>query len=219
VARTRKSKPALFNWPLPSVVSRGDCCEPSLGPYFEPVERLQAFIGLGSNLGDREWHLQQALAQLQHRGVRLRRASSLYESGPVGPVSDQPSFLNAVVDIEADGDARQLLQTCMSVERALGRQRTIRKGPRCIDLDLLMVGAQVACWPELVLPHPALTERAFVLLPLLELEPRLTDPRDGRPLARYVAHVTANQAIQRRGAPSWPNLPDRMDTAAPLDTC
>jgi len=162
--------------------------------------KRRAFIGLGSNLGERLGQLRAAVAALAERGLPPRRASSVYESAPHGPVRDQPAFLNAVVEVESELAPRELLQRCQEIEAALGREHTVLvKGPRAIDLDLLLVEELVASWPELVLPHPELTRRAFVLVPLLELEPGLCDPRTGRPLAEQLEGLAATQALRRAG--------------------
>jgi 2-amino-4-hydroxy-6-hydroxymethyldihydropteridine diphosphokinase len=142
-----------------------------------------AYVGLGSNLGDREATLREAvrlLAELD--GVEVRAVSSLRETDPVGKL-DQPRFVNAAVALETSLPARELLDRLLEVERALGRDRSVeeRWGPRTIDLDLLLYGEETIDVPGLQVPHPRLAERAFVLEPLLELAPELRLP-DGRPL-------------------------------------
>lgn len=130
----------------------------------------RAYLGLGSNLGDRLEHLRRAVARLGERGVRVLRSSRVYETEPVGgpPQSD---YLNAVVEVEADGSARDLLTSCLAVEDALGRERAERWGPRVIDIDVLTFGYQAIDEPGLRVPHPRMHERAFVLIPLLDLDP------------------------------------------------
>lgn len=155
------------------------------------------YVGLGSNLGDREALLARALAGLARRGVHVRRVSSVYESEPVGPVREQPAFYNAVAEVETELSPRAALRACLDVEQELGRERRVPQGPRNIDLDLLLADDLVACWPELQLPHPALTLRAFVLRPLLELRPDLADPRDGTLLATHLARVESTQVLRR----------------------
>ena len=132
-----------------------------------------AYLGLGSNLGDRFEHLRRALELLRERGVRVLRSSRVYETEPVGGPA-QPDYLNAVVEVEIDGTARDLLRACLAVEEALGRVRTERWGPRVIDVDVLSFGEEAIDDPDLQVPHPRMHERAFVLVPLLELDP---DPR------------------------------------------
>jgi 2-amino-4-hydroxy-6-hydroxymethyldihydropteridine diphosphokinase len=137
-----------------------------------------AYIGLGSNLGDREGTMRAAAARLEELGrVRL---SSVRETEPVGMV-DQPRFLNAVAELDTELGARELLERLLATERELGRERRPgdRWGPRTIDLDLLLYGNETIDEPGLQVPHPRLAERRFVLEPLAELDPGLTLP-DGR---------------------------------------
>ena len=140
-------------------------------------------MGLGSNLGDREATLREALARLgEEEGVSVLAVSSFRETEPVGKV-DQPNFVNAAAALETSLEARELLDRLLEVERGLGRDRGAeeRWGPRTIDLDLLLFGEETIAEPGLTVPHPRLAERAFVLEPLLELDPDLTLP-DGRRL-------------------------------------
>jgi 2-amino-4-hydroxy-6-hydroxymethyldihydropteridine diphosphokinase len=129
----------------------------------------RAFVGLGSNLGDRLQNLQASLPLLEERGIRILRSSRVYETDPVGG-PPQPDYLNAVVEVETDRSARELLDACLEVEGALGRVRAERWGPRVIDLDILTFGSEVIDDPNLQLPHPRMHERGFVLVPLLELD-------------------------------------------------
>lgn len=134
---------------------------------------MRAFVGLGSNLGDRLANLQSAVDRLTATpGIAVVRSSRIYETAPVGP--PQPDYLNAVVEVSSRLSPRILLAACASVERGLGRVRTERWGPRTIDLDLLVYGDEEIDEPDLQVPHPRMHERAFVLIPLLELE---ADPR------------------------------------------
>lgn len=137
-----------------------------------------AFVGLGSNLGDRLANLRRAVELLRERGVSVLRSSRVYETDPVGG-PEQPDYLNAVVEVEVDGTARELLDACLAVEEEMGRVRDERWGPRTIDLDLLTFGEEEIEEPGLQVPHPRMHERAFVLAPLLELtaDPRLPGGR------------------------------------------
>jgi len=129
----------------------------------------QAFIGAGANLGDRCAMLRAAVARLRAApGVKVLACSTVYETDPVGPL-DQPAFLNAVVGIETSLSPEELLATLLEVERSLGRVRTIRWGPRTIDLDLLVFEGERRATESLHLPHPRTLERAFVTVPLREL--------------------------------------------------
>jgi 2-amino-4-hydroxy-6-hydroxymethyldihydropteridine diphosphokinase len=132
----------------------------------------RAFLGLGSNLGDRLDNLQRALRFLEDRGARVLRSSRVYETDPVGG-PPQPDYLNAVVEVETGGTARDLLNMCLETERAMGRIREERWGPRVIDVDVLTFGTEEIDEPDLQVPHARMHERGFVLIPLLELE---TDP-------------------------------------------
>ena len=142
-----------------------------------------AYIGLGSNLGEREATLREALARLgEVEGIEVVAVSSFRETDPVGVV-DQPRFVNAAAALETVLGPRELLERLLEVERGLGRDRSReeRWGPRTIDLDLLLYGEETVAEVGLEVPHPRLAERAFVLDPLLELDPGLRLP-DGRPL-------------------------------------
>jgi 2-amino-4-hydroxy-6-hydroxymethyldihydropteridine diphosphokinase len=128
----------------------------------------RAFLGLGSNLGDRLPNLQRAVDLLAATpGIAVVRSSRVYETTPIGP--PQPDFLNAVVEVETALEPGDLLAACSDVERELHRVRGIHWGPRTIDVDLLTYGDRVVETNELIVPHPRMHERAFVLVPLLEL--------------------------------------------------
>jgi 2-amino-4-hydroxy-6-hydroxymethyldihydropteridine diphosphokinase len=130
-----------------------------------------AFLGLGSNLGDRLTNLQGAVDLLQHEpGLRVTASSRVWETVPVGG-PPQPDYLNAVIRIETDLSARDLLDAAHRVEARLGRVRKERWGARSIDIDLLLFDEEEIDEGDLIVPHPRLQERAFVLLPLLELAP------------------------------------------------
>ena len=135
------------------------------------------YIGLGSNLGDREATLRRALARLNAwRGITVDAVSRFRETDPVG-YTDQPRFVNAVAAVETDLEPRALLDALLAIERAMGRTREgPRFGPRTIDLDLLIYEDRVVDEPGLRVPHPRLHERAFVLEPLAELAPGLQVP-------------------------------------------
>ena len=144
---------------------------------------MRAYVGLGSNLGEREATLREALARLgEVEGIEVVAVSSFRETDPVGVV-DQPRFVNAAAALETALGPRELLEKLLEVERGLGRDRSReeRWGPRTIDLDLLLYGEETVAEVGLEVPHPRLAERAFVLEPLHELDPGLRLP-DGRPL-------------------------------------
>ncbi len=135
-----------------------------------PVRR--AFIGLGSNLGDRLAALRQALAQLEEGGDVVA-VSPLYETEPVGGPEDQGAFLNVVVELATTDSPRRLLARCQALEVAAHRVRTVRFGPRTLDADVLLVGDLEVDEADLIVPHPRMWERRFVLQPLSDLAPEL----------------------------------------------
>jgi 2-amino-4-hydroxy-6-hydroxymethyldihydropteridine diphosphokinase len=135
----------------------------------------RAFIGLGSNLGDRVANLRQGLAQLR-AGGDVVAVSPLYETEPVGGPEDQGAFLNVVVELATTATPRQLLRRCHALEKAAHRVRSVRFGPRTLDADVLLVGNLVVDEPDLIVPHPRMWERRFVLQPLSDLAPDLVPP-------------------------------------------
>ena len=141
---------------------------------------MRAYIGLGGNLGDRRSYLDRAIRLLEREpGIEVVATSRVRETEPVG-YAEQPPFLNAAVAVETELGPRELLDRLLAVERELGRERTgPRFGPRTIDLDLLLYGDETIDEPGLVVPHPRLAERRFVLEPLADLDPDLVLP-DGR---------------------------------------
>jgi 2-amino-4-hydroxy-6-hydroxymethyldihydropteridine diphosphokinase len=150
----------------------------------------RAFVGLGSNLGDRERTLERAVEALgQLPGTTVRAVSSFRDTDPVGMV-DQPRFLNGAVELETNLSPRELLAALLEIEGSLGRDRAgvPPGGPRTLDLDLLLYGAAEIDEPGLRVPHPRLGERRFVLEPLLELDPALKAPAEG-PLEALLAKL------------------------------
>ena len=143
---------------------------------------MRAYIGLGSNVGDRSAYLSKALEAMKSRGIQVVETSSIYETDPVGP--PQPDFLNAVCAIETDLSPRDLLSNLKEIERSIGRSEGERWGPREIDLDVLLYGDDTVDESDFKLPHPELTNRSFVLIPLLEIAPDLELP-SGEPLEVY----------------------------------
>lgn len=150
----------------------------------------RAYVGLGSNLGDRVASLAAALRELDALdGVTVAGVSGAYESEPWGGI-EQPAYANAVAALDVEGDATALLAETQRIERALGRLPGVRFGPRTIDIDLLLFGMRRIATPDLVVPHPRLLERDFVVTPLLEIAPGVTLP-DGSP-------VTSGRAVEGR---------------------
>jgi 2-amino-4-hydroxy-6-hydroxymethyldihydropteridine diphosphokinase len=163
------------------------------------VERgLTGYLGLGSNVGDREAMLRGARDALGAHEVEVLASSSAYETAPQGELLDQPDFLNACLRVRTALGPEQLLEACKAVERALGRHAGgPRHGPRPIDVDLLLLGDVEYHSERLSLPHPEVTSRRFVLEPLLELDPDLALP-DGTALADRLAAVR-DQPVRRHG--------------------
>jgi 2-amino-4-hydroxy-6-hydroxymethyldihydropteridine diphosphokinase len=128
------------------------------------------FLGLGSNLGDRKALLTDAIARLEAAGVEIRSKSSIYETPPWGK-QDQPAFLNMVIQVAFEGSPEDLLAIILQVEEAMGRLRTEHWGPRIIDIDILAFGNQHFTSQRLTIPHPMLSQRAFVLVPWSEIAP------------------------------------------------
>ena len=153
------------------------------------------YIALGSNLGDRAEQLRTAREQIASPGLRIVRASSIYETAP-RDIEDQPWFLNQVVECETDLFPRQLLARLKKIERAMGRKKRVAKGPREIDLDILFYGDSVVKAAELEVPHPRMAERRFVLEPLAEIAPEKRHPGTRRTVKEMLAKVM-DQAVKR----------------------
>ncbi len=136
---------------------------------------MDGYIGLGSNLGDPIAELRGAVSELESRGVELRSRSSLYQTEPVD-APNQAWFVNAVAEIRFGGRPDELLQICLSVEAARGRERNRRHQPRLLDLDVLLLGDTVSSTDELTIPHPRLHQRRFVLEPMVEIAPDAIHP-------------------------------------------
>lgn len=157
------------------------------------------YLGLGSNVGDRESHLRAAIELLRERGVEVEAVSSTYETEPVGEVLDQPDFLNAAIRIRTEVEPEALLDLCKEVESARGRVLDApRHSPRPLDVDLLLLGDLQLKTDRLTLPHPEVTSRRFVLAPLLELDPELELPTGTR-LADALATLAPGQLVERLG--------------------
>lgn len=158
------------------------------------------YLGLGSNVGDRQAHLRDALAALAEHGVEVESVSSAYETEPVGEILEQPDFLNAAARVRTDLGPEQLLDVCKAIEVEAGRMfGGPRHGPRPLDIDLLLLGELEQSSERLRIPHPDLASRRFVLVPLLELDPQLTLP-DGSSLADALEGLGPGQWVERAGS-------------------
>jgi 2-amino-4-hydroxy-6-hydroxymethyldihydropteridine diphosphokinase len=150
--------------------------------------RTTAFVGIGSNIGDREAHLRRAIELLStEEGIDVAAVSKIRETEPVGPVEQGP-FLNGAVRVETELRPRELLDRLLGIEKRMGRVRDERFGPRTIDLDLLVYGDETVDEAGLTVPHPRLQERRFALEPLAELDPALTIPGVG-PISALLAKL------------------------------
>lgn len=163
-----------------------------------PKQRI-GYLGLGSNVGDPVAHLRAALELLEGEGVVIDAVSSTYVTEPVGEVLDQPDFLNAAVRVRTDLEPEELLEACKRVEAERGRSfEAPRHSPRPLDVDLLLLGDLELSSDRLTLPHPEVTTRRFVLVPLLELDPVLKLP-DGTRLAVALDALGAGQRVEPLG--------------------
>lgn len=153
------------------------------------------YLGIGSNLGEREVNLRNAVEQLASNEIKVLRSSSVYETAP-RDVLDQPWFLNIVVECETRYFPMQLLSKLLRIERNMGRDRStnaVRRGPRLIDIDILLYNNAVIRTAKLIVPHPRIAERRFVLEPLLELAPDLRNPGTKQPFKKSLAEVSGQQ--------------------------
>ncbi|AQQ51733.1 2-amino-4-hydroxy-6-hydroxymethyldihydropteridine diphosphokinase [Planococcus lenghuensis] len=162
----------------------------------------RGYISLGSNMGNRLHMLQRAAGLLNaHSKVEVDGISSVYETEPVG-FTDQQAFLNMVITVKTSLSSLELLKVCQVIEQQLHRERLVRWGPRTIDLDILLYNQDNMETEELTIPHPRMYERAFVLVPLLIMEPDLQDPRSGRLFKELVRAAEGDVQLYR----TYPNL-------------
>jgi 2-amino-4-hydroxy-6-hydroxymethyldihydropteridine diphosphokinase len=151
-----------------------------------------AYLSLGSNLGDRAANIERGLELLENPELHVVRRSALYETEPQ-EMRAQPWFLNIVAAVETSLYPRQLLSRIAHVEREMGRQRVVHKGPRTLDIDILLFGTAIIDMPDLVIPHPAMAARRFVLVPLAEIAPDLRHPVLGRTIRDLLADIKGQE--------------------------
>jgi 2-amino-4-hydroxy-6-hydroxymethyldihydropteridine diphosphokinase len=171
-----------------------------------------AFIALGSNMGNRYDYLLKAVQLLKSNSkVQLVNYSSIYETDPVG-YEDQDLFLNMVIEIKTDYKALELLDHCLQIELELGRKRDIRWGPRTLDIDILTFNQENIETEKLIVPHPRMIERAFVMIPLLEIHRDISVPGLERPLKSYL-----NELPNKEGVRIWKQI-NGEDVFEPIES-
>jgi len=155
------------------------------------------YLALGSNIGDRQANFREALRLLSQSGVQISKLSSIYETEPVDYL-DQPWFLNAVIEAQTNLPAPQLLTTLRQIELQMGSKKPFAKGPRLIDLDILLYSNDTIDSPDLQVPHPRMLLRNFVLAPLAEIAPTLRHPTWSATASDLLAHSPDKSVIRRR---------------------
>lgn len=166
-------------------------------------EMVRCYIGIGSNLGDKEENIKQALSLLaRDKRLKLIRLAPLYKTEPMGFI-DQDWFINTVLEVETHLGPKVLLHLLQDVEDRMGRARTIHWGPRMIDLDILWYGGKSVNEPDLIIPHLEMLRRAFVIVPLADLSPDLELP-GGKRAAEVAAQLSLEQAIKPAGKLDYP---------------
>ena len=158
---------------------------------------VNVYLALGTNIGDRAENLREATKLLTEANIRMLKLSSIYETEPVDYL-DQAWFLNAVAAAETDLPALDLLHTLRSIEVRMGNKKAFAKGPRLIDLDILLYGDETIATPELQVPHPRMLQRNFVLIPLAEIAPALRHPSWDASVAEFLASTTDRSIVRKQ---------------------
>ena len=154
-----------------------------------------AYLSLGSNVGDSIENLRKAISRLGSLG-RVAAVSSFYETEPV-EVTDQAWFVNCAVALETGLDSAELMSEILRIEREMGRRRMVKKGPRTIDIDILLFGDEVRSGPELIIPHPAMAQRRFVLAPVAEIAPEVRHPVLKKSIGELLADFPTGQIVRK----------------------
>jgi 2-amino-4-hydroxy-6-hydroxymethyldihydropteridine diphosphokinase len=160
----------------------------------DPVKE-KVYVSLGSNLGDRAKNMQQALMALRQEGIAVTKISSVYETEPVDYL-DQPWFLNMAVEGETELAPAALLETLRGIETQMGSKKLVAKGPRLIDIDILLYSSEIIDTPELQIPHPRMHLRRFVLQPLAEIAPNVRHPILGMTAAEMLASTRDKSTVR-----------------------
>ena len=156
------------------------------------------FLSLGSNLGNRIENMRSAVTELNSRNILVTACSAVYETSPVDCKNDSPAFLNAVIGIETDLEPDKLIKTVLDIEKKIGRKRSIKNDPRIIDIDILLLGNLISNDENIILPHPRIHERLFVLAPLREIAGEVIHPIAGKSINElyHEAKKTSSEKIQ-----------------------
>jgi 2-amino-4-hydroxy-6-hydroxymethyldihydropteridine diphosphokinase len=154
------------------------------------------YLSLGSNIGERDQNIARAIESLPSHGVRLVKQSALYETEPV-ELRAQDWFLNCVANVETTLSPQELMQLLVKIERSMGRERLVPKGPRIIDVDIVLYGAEIVTEPHLEVPHPRMADRRFVLAPFAEIAPEMIHPILQKTI-RQLLHETSDHSEVRR---------------------
>jgi 2-amino-4-hydroxy-6-hydroxymethyldihydropteridine diphosphokinase len=155
----------------------------------------KVYLSLGSNIGDRAQNIARAIEALAAHGIPVMKQSSLYETEPV-ELRAQEWFLNSVVEVETTAPPQEVMEKLLEIERGMGRIRTTPKGPRIIDMDILLYGSKIMRSPSLEIPHPRMTDRRFVLIPLAEIAPDAVHPTLKKTIAELLAGTADSSKVR-----------------------
>jgi 2-amino-4-hydroxy-6-hydroxymethyldihydropteridine diphosphokinase len=171
------------------------------------IQMTTVYLSLGSNIGDRAKNIASAIELLNARGLRVARESSLYETEPL-EIRDQPWFLNCAIEAQTELAPERLIAMLLEIEREMGRERLLPKGPRLIDMDILLYGSEIVREPGLEIPHPRMAERKFVLEPLAEIAGEVNHPVSMMTIAEML-EATADRSEVKRWRGKSPAAPKR----------